>query len=109
MFEFPYYTPVPLFGSVILPICPGFVLGQFCTCCVSVCFSSFFLAFFLMRDVSSVYDLFDPKLREISATHHFMTRTTHIVCFKYEKEIGLSYHIQIGNRPKNHNINEGMI
>ena len=52
----------------------------------------FFLsgAVFLMQDVSSVYDLFDPKLREISATHHFMTRTTHIVCFKDKKEIGLS-------------------
>ena len=71
----------------------------------------FFLfgAFFLMQDVSSIYDLFDPKLREISATHHFMTRTTHFVCFKDKKEIGLSYHIQNGNRPKNQNMNEGMI
>ena len=46
--------------------------------------------FFMMQDVSSIYDLFDPKLREISAKHHFMTCTTHSVCHKVCKDIRLN-------------------
>ena len=45
--------------------------------------------FFMMQDVSSIYDLFDPKLREISAKHHFMTCTTHSVCHKVCKDLRL--------------------
>ena len=52
---------------------------------------------FMMQDVSSIYDLFDPKLREISAKHHFMTCTTHSVCHKVCKDLRLNL-VKLGKK-----------
>ena len=53
--------------------------------------------FFMMQDVSSIYDLFDPKLREISAKHHFMTCTTHSVSHKVCKDLRLNL-VKLGKK-----------
>ena len=52
---------------------------------------------FMMQDVSSIYDLFDPKLREMSAKHHFMTCTTHSVCHKVCKDLRLNL-VKLGKK-----------